>query len=241
MTNRASLYREGILTAIQKQAGQPARRGDNYIGTKKLVYPISTPVARQVAREWIARHPELTPGDYRRLLDLLARGESVNEFVFLSDLLLLLPRLRATLPPRALDGWLSRAEGWGEVDVICQNKFSADEMLSNWIEWKQVLTAFSKSDNVHHRRASLVLLTGPVRHCADARLSALAFANVERLEQEKHILITKAVSWVLRALTTHYRAEVEQYLLHHADTLPKIAIRETRVKLATGRKARRAS
>ncbi len=238
--SQSGVYHQEIMTEIRKQATGPARQGDRYVGTTKWVYPLSVPLAREMARAWIARHPELSPADYRRLLDLLARGESINEFAFLSDLLQLLPRHRATVRPRALAGWLSRAEGWAEVDSICQSIFTAAEILSNWQEWKQELTAFSRSENVHQRRASLVLLTGPVRHSADARLSRLAFANIQRLEGERNILITRAVSWLLRDLTAHHRPEVEQYLRDHAETLPGIAVRETRVKLATGRKTPRA-
>ncbi len=238
--NRAAIYRQEILTALERRATGPAHRGDRYSGSTKWVYPVSVPLARTIAREWIAGHPELTPGDYRRLLNLLARGQSVNEFGFLGDLLHLLPALRATLRPRDLEEWLNRAEGWAEVDSICQSKFTAAEMLSRWRAWKEMLTAFSRSENVHQRRASLVLLTHPVRHCPDPRLSKLAFANLRRLQSENDILITKAVSWLLRELIVHHRAEVEQYLEGYADALPRVAVRETRVKLATGVKTLRA-
>ena len=188
-------------------------------------------------RAWIARHPDLTPADYRHLLDLLSHGKTHNEFAFIGPLLSHLPRLRKSLTPRALDGWLARAEGWAEVDCICQSNFTADELLANWGEWKRWLVAWSQRANDHKRRASLVLLIKPVRDSADARLAQLAFANIGRLKRDKHILITKAVSWLLRDLIKHHRAEVEAYLGDHADTLPKIAVRETRVKLATGKKA----
>ncbi len=112
-------------------------------------------------------------------------------------------------------------------------------MLANWSDWKRVLDSLSKSKNVHHRRASLVLLTKPMRDSADARLEGIAFANVDRLKHERDILITKAVSWILRAGITNYRRRVEAYLRDNADSLPKIAIRETKNKLRTGLKSGR--
>jgi 3-methyladenine DNA glycosylase AlkD len=90
--------------------------------------------------------------------------------------------------------------------------------------------------NVHKRRASLVLLTKPVRDSENKRLADLAFANIDRLKNERSILVTKAISWLLRDLIRHHRERVETYLFENSDCLPKIAIRETRRKLLTGKK-----
>jgi 3-methyladenine DNA glycosylase AlkD len=110
-------------------------------------------------------------------------------------------------------------------------------MLSHWKDWKSLLVSFSKSGNVHKRRASLVLLTRPLRESDDPRLARQAFANLDRLKSEKDILVTKAVSWLLRALIKYHQQEVETYLRDNADCLPKIALRETRNKLKSGRKS----
>jgi 3-methyladenine DNA glycosylase AlkD len=62
----------------------------------------------------------------------------------------------------------------------------------------------------------------------------MAFANMEKLKGEKGILITKAISWLLRTLIKHHRGEVEAYLGEQAATLPKVALRETWNKLRQG-------
>jgi hypothetical protein len=236
--NQARARHQEIARAIKRRAAKENVRlnqqRDRYIGTTKPSYALKAAVVGEIVRAWIARHPGLTPADYRHLLDSLSRGETHNEFAFIGSLLSHLPRLRKTLAPHHLDGWLARAEGWAEVDSICQSNFTADELLTNWGEWKRALVAWSQSANVHKRRASLVLLTKPVRDSADTRLSRLAFANIGRLKRDKHILITKAISWLLRDLVKYHRAEVEAYLSAHADTLPKVAMRETRNKLASG-------
>ena len=69
-----------------------------------------------------------------------------------------------------------------------------------------------------------------MRDLADDRLERIALANINRLKHERDILITKAVSWLLRAGTINYRRQVEAYLRENADSLPKIAIRETKNK-----------
>jgi len=238
MSTKARVCQQEIARAIKQRAAQEKVRlnqqGDRYIGTTKPSYALKAAVVGEIVRGWIARHPDLTPADYRHLLDSLSRSKTHNEFAFIGPLLSHLPRLRKTLTPRALNGWLARAEGWAEVDCICQSNFTADELLANWGEWKRWLVAWSQRANVHKRRASLVLLTKPVRDSADARLARLAFTNIGRLKRDKHILITKAVSWLLRDLVKHHRAEVEAYLDTNADTLPKIVVRETRNKLVGG-------
>jgi 3-methyladenine DNA glycosylase AlkD len=79
-------------------------------------------------------------------------------------------------------------------------------------------------------------LTGVVRRSSDARLRDLAFQNIDKLKSERPILITKAVSWLLRSMLAHHRDAVASYLEAHAPTLPSLALRETRNKLMTGRK-----
>lgn len=238
---RAAVYHQEILSEIRRQAAQEGApyvdHGDDYIGTAKPCYLIRTPVIRQVAKDWIKRHPDLTPGDYLDLLNSLSQGKSHNEFSFVGILLEYMPKLRKTLDPRRLDKWLDRAEGWSEVDSICQSNFNAEELLANWKQWKSWLVSLCKSSNVHKRRASLVLLTRPVRDSVDAQLSNLAFATIDRLKREEDILITKAISWLLRDLIKNHHQEVETYLRDNQDSLPKIAIRETRNKLKNGRKS----
>ena len=135
------------------------------------------------------------------------------------------------------DFWLDNAEGWAEVDSICQGNFTADEILYKWLDWEKLIRVFSNSKNIHKRRASLVLLTGPVRHSVDMRLSELAFDNIGKLKNESNILITKAVSWLLRDLIKNHKVEVEKYLKQNLNSLSRIAMRETTNKLRSGKKS----
>jgi len=233
------LHKE-IWNDIEQRAAEsntPLQNGNHYVGTTKPIYGMRSAVIGDMFRAFHRRHPDLTQAEFVALLDSLARGKTYNEFVAVGVLLGTYPQLRAALDPRCLDRWLENASGWAEVDVTCQFNFNAREMSTNWQTWKRLLTAFTKDANVHKRRASLVLLTKPLSESDDARLAKLAFANVDKLKHDKDILVTKAVSWILRSLIKHHRAEVEQYLDANADTLPKIALRETRVKLKTGTKA----
>jgi 3-methyladenine DNA glycosylase AlkD len=77
-----------------------------------------------------------------------------------------------------------------------------------------------------------------VSRIKDERLAEVAFRNIDRLKSEKAVLITKAISWLLRSMVKHYKADVASYIKKSADTLPKIAVRETMVKLKTGKKTK---
>lgn len=233
-------YHREFLRELRKYKGQGTKyqeeRDKNYIGSKKFSYNIKTPIKRQIVKDWIKKHPELSVSEYSELLNSLYIGRSHDELSIAGKLLKLLPRLRKQLSPASLDKWLEKVEGWAEVDSICQSNFSAEEMLSAWKTWRSLIANFAFSHNVHKRRASLVLLTGPVRESTDPRLAELAFENIEKLKYEKDILITKAISWLLRDLIKNHREKVKKYLDKNKDSLPKVAARETERKLLTGRK-----
>ena len=109
-------------------------------------------------------------------------------------------------------------------------------MLKDWSNWKKLLLKLAKDNNFHKKRASLVLLTKPIRDSNDSRLKVLAFVLIDALKREKSILITKAISWLLRDLVKYHKREVRKYLELNQNSLPKIAVRETKRKIETGRK-----
>jgi 3-methyladenine DNA glycosylase AlkD len=143
------------------------------------------------------------------------------------------------LNPDHLERWLGQLNGWAEVDSLCQNLFTAEEMLADWAAWERLLDRLSTDVDINKRRAALVLLTGPVHYSADPRFLDRALIAIRRLKAERDILITKAVSWLMRAMTSRHRAAVERVLAEDDGALPKIAVRETRIKLETGTKSGR--
>ncbi|HZX73671.1 MAG TPA: DNA alkylation repair protein, partial [Cyclobacteriaceae bacterium] len=76
----------------------------------------------------------------------------------------------------------------------------------------------------------------PISKHADQHLADMALANIDHLKHEKEILITKAISWVLRSMVRHHRKSLVAYMNENSDSLPKIAVRETNRKLDTGKK-----
>ncbi len=232
-------YHLQIIAEIQKCSGLDKPDfvgfGLKYVGTNKPSYHLDTKDTRKIAKDFVKSHP-YNLKEYICLLDSLYSGESYDEVNIAAKIIEFSPELRQQFNIESLNSWLSYVHGWAEVDTLCQMAFTDEDLLSRWNEWEKFLTKLSLDSNVHKRRASLVLLTKPARLSSDSKISSLAFINVERLKHEKDILITKAVSWILRCLIKNHEKEVADYLENNKDSLPKIAIRETTMKLLTGKK-----
>lgn len=207
-----------------------------YLGSNKTYQGIGTKAMIKIAKDLIEENT-FTKESLIELMDsLYENATTFTEVAMAAYLLGKLPNIRKNMDLKHLDHWLNYTSGWAENDVLCQSNFTAEEVLDRWPEWEKLLKKFVKDDNINKRRASLVLLTKPLRQSDDPRISKLAFEQVDKLKHEKDILITKAVSWVLRSLVKFHPEEVSIYLDNNSETLPKIALRETRSKLLTGRK-----
>ena len=233
-------FHQEILQAIKKNSGTPTQHtfSDSYLGNEHPRYPISVPVLRQIAKEWIKEHRDMSVREFSGLLNELIQGESATEKNMAGILLDYSFPEQRKFSPALFDKWLDHLEGWAEVDSVCTGAYTNTEIPEQWIKWKPLLIKFSRSKNINKRRASLVFFCSPLSKAADNRLAEAALLIVDRLKGENAILITKAISWVLRSMTKYNRAPLENYLQKHAATLPKIALRETLVKLETGKKTK---
>lgn len=227
-------HHQEILAEI-KRASSAKKIPPGVLGTPHLCYSLTNPQKRRMVGAWWKTHRDIAVKEFIFLLDSLYRGRSYDEKT-LAGLFLETSRFQAEIKPKQIGEWLNFLEGWAEVDTTCQSSFSPKELLSRWPEWKSLLENLVRDKNINKRRASLVLLVKSARHSADPRLAELALANIEKLKTEKDVLITKAISWLLRGLVKHHRKTIEDYLEKNADSLPSVALRETATKLKTGRK-----
>ena len=235
-----------LMLADLRRAGRLTPAGglqnDSYGGSGRPYYRVSVPERRAMVRRWLDAHGRERPDAALALIESLFDGESHEEKTLAAILLAAHAKARADVGPDDVGRWLGKLNGWAEIDSLCQNVFRPDQMLADWPAWKALIEALSRDANINKRRAALVLLNAPTHSCDDPRCRDLAFEVIERLKGEREILITKAVSWLLRSMTGRHREAVARYLADHGSTLPAIARRETRAKLATGTKsgARRA-
>lgn len=234
------LHKE-ILVQIHDHSGKPERSAflNGYLGNDHVLYHIRTPTLRTIAKAWAREHKDLWREDFRDVVTSLIQGPSATEKIMAGILLGYSTKPQRHFDPAIFNNWLDHLEGWAEVDAVCTGDFTATQLPADWPRWKKLVTRLSKDSSINKRRASLVLFCSPVSRGKDPRLADAALKNVERLKAEKEVMITKAISWVLRSMIKLYRDDVESYLRDNADSLPKIAVRETMTKLKTGAKNRK--
>ncbi len=231
-------HHKEILALIRKNSGKPARDPflNSYLGNDHIRYPINTPTLRTIAKDWMRSHKDLPAEAFAALITSLIKGESYTEKAIAGIMLGYSTKVQRKFDPALFSQWLDHLVGWAEVDVVCTGDFTRTEVPGEWPAWRRLLKQLVKDPNINKRRASLVLLCSPLGSARDERLAELAFVNIQRLKHEKEVLITKAISWLLRSMVKHHHAEVTDFLYENESTLPKIAVRETRIKLDTGKK-----
>jgi 3-methyladenine DNA glycosylase AlkD len=231
-------YHAEVLELIKENSGAATQHTflDGYLGNSHPRYPINAPTLRAIAKNWMRAHRPMSAKDLASMLTSMAEGKSGTEKVMVGVLLDNATKEQKQFHAKLFDRWLDELVGWAEVDSVCTGKYCLTEIPENVAQWKKILTAFSKSKNINKRRASIVFLCSPLAQCDDPALAEIALDNIERLKGEKEIIITRAISWVLRSMVKHHRNALESYLKKNEKTLPSIAVRETKVKLETGTK-----
>ncbi|HEY8615859.1 DNA alkylation repair protein [Phenylobacterium sp.] len=231
------------LRAELEALSPPPDRGPpaNYLGQgSHPLLGVSVPEKRALARAWASARKGAPAAEVLPVVESLFAGETYDEKTLAPLILSQHRAARLAVRPQDVHRWLADLVGWAEVDHLCQGLFPAEQLLADWPAWRPMIARLAGDATISRRRAALVLLTAPVRRSPDPRLKDLAFANLEILQRERDILITKAVSWLLRSLVTHHPEAVAAWLQAYDAELPAIARREVRAKLDTGRKTSRA-
>ncbi len=224
-----------VITALEQEAGTANRvqSTDSYTGSTHYFYGVPVP-KRRVIIKMIIKGCEAT--ELLTLADALIAGRSHEEKTMGAMVLSYRKDVRSLVNFSTLDRWLGQLVGWAEIDAFCYNMFTADELLADLKNWKQFICALAHDTNINKRRAALVMLTHPCAKSTDERLHALAFKLALQLAPERDILITKAISWLLRSQIDTNKSAVADYLAKYEAVLPNIAVRETKRKLVTGKK-----
>jgi 3-methyladenine DNA glycosylase AlkD len=241
MTLDVEAERAALVDAL-RAAGRPYRGAgpnDSYTGSGHPFFCVSVPDMRRIARAWLAAHRKDADAGLLATTDALFRGEAYEEKVVAAVMLQTNARIWRQVTPALVDRWLDDLIGWAEIDSLTAGAFWAETLAADWPAWRGLIDQLARDPNINKRRAALVLLTAPTRRSDDPRFRDLAFEVVERLKAERPILITKAVSWLLRSMAPRHGPAVAAYLEANAASLPAIAVRETRTKLATGTKTGR--
>lgn len=225
--------RDFLLRELKSYARDAGRFNlAKYLGTSHTLFNVGVPQLRRIAVHWAKEHK--APTQLIELIDLLYNGVSREEKVLASMILGRFPKRLAEVDETYLDRWLGKLEGWEEVDSMC------DEIdvwfRSDTKKRYHVLKHWNNDMQIEKRRASLVVLCSSVRLDDSKEFARFAFLLIDALKAEKHVMITKAISWLLRSLIKYHLSDVRTYLQKNTSTLPNIAVRETITKLETGKK-----
>ena len=168
-----------ILQQIKKNSGKGTAHTflDSYLGNTHFRYPISAPVLRRIAKDWMNDHRDLSAGDFASLLTDLVESSSSTEKFMAGILLDYATPDQRKFKPALFDRWLNHLEGWAEIDAVCTGRYSATEVVSQWNKWKPLLIKFSKSKNINKRRASIVFFCSPLSKVEDNVISQDGVAN----------------------------------------------------------------
>lgn len=230
-----------LLESIRAMSGKATQHtfSETYLGNQHPRFAINLPTMRIIARTWMSENKTMPLREFEAVLTSLVAGASMNEKMMTGLLLNYAPRPLRTIRHTALIQWLRHLEGWAEVDSVYAGNFSNAEIMLNWPAWENTIQKLSRSKNIAARRASLALLVKPVRESNSSKACTLGMMIIEQLQHEREILITKAISWLLRSMIKHHRHAVEEFIDEHTATLPAIALREVKMKLRTGKKTTR--
>lgn len=225
---------QSLINAIKQYSRVTSFDIGHYVGTKHHIYNVPIPTMRTIANTFAKEHKDISVPDFVTLIDQLFFAPSFEEKILATMILAKFPAILASLPEASFDQWLGTLTGWAEVDSFC------DE-IDYWLRKNpttgiKLLKKWNKDPYLEKRRASLVVLCSSLRHSPEPRWKTLGFTFVAARTHEKHVMITKAISWLLRSMVKYHKTEVKNYIHAHQDTLPKIAIREVTKKIMTGKK-----
>jgi len=213
----------------------PKESGVDFAPTAIRTYGVKVPQLRQVAKAWYRAHKGIDQprlfGLVRTLWDSGSREERSLVFYLLEHWAKWVP----DLVQDDFDHWRRGLDSWTETDGLSW-------MLALWLagaphERLPYLRELIGDDDVWSRRLALVPLARINRGKLGFTAPDLTWELIDRVKHERHPMITKAISWVLRETTKTHRQEVIDYLDRNRDVLAHHVVREVENKLRTGLKS----
>ena len=217
----------------------PAREGvaDRTAPTGLKVYGVKVPDLRKIAKAWYCAHKDIARDDLFALVEALWESGSREERQVAFYLLERFERWVPDLPKAHFEHWRRDLDSWVEADGLGWTLavwLAGDPKVRLGYLWQLV-----GDEDVWSRRLALVPLARINRGNLGFTAPELAFQLIDRVKEERHPMITKAVSWVLRETTKTHRDEVVAYLEGNRGALAGHVVREVENKLRTGLKSGR--
>jgi 3-methyladenine DNA glycosylase AlkD len=232
----AGAERERLLERIRARAEPEYQAGAAMVMRTQLrVYGVRVPRLREIARDWQRAHKRIAREDLVALVESLWDGESQEERTLAIELL---GRYRRWIPELTwdhFDRWRRKVDNWGLTDAL-GTRILAPWLLADPEGRLGHLGELIADADVWSRRLALVATVPINRGRAGLTIPDLALALIDRVAEERHPMITKAVSWALREITKTHPDRVAAYVEDNRDVLAAHVVREVGNKLRTGLK-----
>lgn len=225
-----------LLDQIKQQADPADRKSaDKFAPTALVVHGVKVPKLRKIAKAWYRAHKEIARDDLFALVEALWAGGSREEREVAFHLLEHYSRWVPDLPQAHFERWRRDLDSWVETDGLGWT-------LALWLmddpdARMDYLWDLIANEDVWSRRLALVPLARINRGKIGGTFPDLTLQLIDRVKEERHPMITKVVSWVLRELTKTHRDRVAAYLEENRDVLAGHVVREVSNKLRTGLKS----
>ncbi len=232
---------QALLRQIEQHADPEHKKGMGIaVSTQLKVYGVRVPHLRQIAADWQRAHRQVARGDLLALAEALWSGESREEQLLAVYLLGLYKCHIPDLTWEHFDHWRRGVDNWEVGDGLAAWVLAVWMLAEPETRLDHLWTLIADED-VWSRRLALVTTTGLNRARKDTRFPDLTLALVDRVKEERHPMITKAVSWALRALGERESHAVTAYLEENRAVLAGHVVREVENKLRTGLKSGKAN
>jgi len=204
------------------------------VPTGLKVYGLRVPQLRGIVRDWGRDHQQIARDELVALVDSLWNGESREERMLFTYLLEHYKHLVPDLTRADFERWRRGLDNWEMTDGL-------GWVLALWLLAEpdtrlDYLRELITDEDVWSRRLALVATTPINRGHTGFTIPDLTLELVDRVKDERHPMITKAVSWALREMTKSHRDRVAAYLEENREVLARHVVREVSNKLRTGLK-----
>ena len=233
---RIEAEKQQLLEQIRQRADPEYQATvSRVVPTGLRVYGLRVPQLRGIVRAWGRDHKQIACDDLAALVDSLWNGESREERMLFTLLLEHYKHLVPELTRADFEGWRRDLDNWEMTDGL--GWVLALWLLADLDTRVDYLGELIADEDVWSRRLALVA-TAPInRGHTGFTIPDLTLELVDLVKEERHPMITKAVSWALREMTKSHPDQVSAYLEEKREALAAHVVREVRNKLRTGLKS----
>jgi 3-methyladenine DNA glycosylase AlkD len=205
------------------------------IPTQHKLYGVRIPKLRQIAKEWYKKNKNLGFKDFVEIIGVLWKDKSREERTIAIELLNFYKEYIPDISKDLINEWIISLDNWEETDGFALYLVGR-WMLDSFNDRQSYLWELIEDENEWLRRVAVVATIEFNDWKKDNANPELTFKLIDVVKEDKHPMITKAVSWAIRTLIKEHKSEVATYMEKNNSVLAKHIVREVNNKLTSGLK-----